>query len=334
MGIGVRRPVLHKLLAERAAELGVRMRWGTPVVLKEGQAAMLDGERCVYRWMVGADGAASRVRIWAGLNAGTVRSRRFGFRAHFRRAPRSEYVEIHWGEMGEAYVTPVGENEVGVAAMTHDASVRLAEIVESLPTLREKLAGAERTTTERGAATVTRRLRRVTSGNVALAGDASGSVDAITGEGLGLGFREALLLAESLEAGGLEMYEARHAGLLALPQRMAALMLLMDHFPALRRRALGAMAARPELFRELLAVHVGERTLARFVVRHGAEMGMLMASPRGRPGNAPHKLLSNFPFGFERTTAGSSFTTPELCPKEQSRSLGTPKSVRGPVHSE
>lgn len=278
-GLGVRRTALQRLLLERAADVGVRFRWESPVALGKDQAAQVGGATVTYQWLVGADGAASRVRAWAQLEAGTVRSRRLGFRAHFRRAPWSEFVEIHWGERGEAYVTPVGEDEICVAAMARQPGLRLNQVLDGLPALEEKLAGAEQTTAERGCVTMTRRLRRVTRGNVALVGDASGSVDAITGEGLGLSFRQAVLLAESLDAGGLEMYERRHAGLAALPRRMARLMLLMDRFPALRRRAMRAMAAQPELFRGLLAVHVGEQPLPQFVLRHGAAMGALLLLP-------------------------------------------------------
>jgi flavin-dependent dehydrogenase len=279
VGLGVRRPVLQQLLLERAEELGVRLRWGAPVSARRGQPVTVGGERVMSQWLVGADGNASQVRTWAGLEASNVRSRRFGFRAHYRAAPWSEFVEIHWGEMGQAYVTPVGEREICVAAITRYAGVRLEELLAGIPFLREKLAGAERTTAERGSVTLTRRLRRVTRGSVALVGDASGSVDAITGEGMAMGFRQALLLAESLESGGLEFYEANHGKILALPHRMAGMMLLMDSFPALRRRSLAAMAGRPELFRELLAVHVGEQPLPRFVLRHGATMGALMLAP-------------------------------------------------------
>jgi menaquinone-9 beta-reductase len=279
VGLGVRRPVLQRLLLERAEELGVRFRWGAPVMARQGQPVTVAGEAVTYRWLVGADGNASQVRARAGLDAETQRTQRFGFRTHYRVRPWSELVEIHWGEAGEAYVTPVGEREICVAALARRPGVRMEPMLEGIPFLREKLAGAEKTTSERGAVTLTRRLRRVTRGNVALVGDASGSADAITGEGLAMGFRQALLLAESLEAGGLERYEAGHAGILALPQRMAGLMLLMDRFPALRRRVLGAMAARPELFRGLLAVHVGELPLPRFLLRHGAAMGALMLAP-------------------------------------------------------
>lgn len=278
-GIGVRRPVLHQLLLERASELGVRFAWNTPVVLQDRRPAQLADRRCSYRWLVGADGHASRVRRWAGLDGASLRSRRFGFRAHFRLTPWSDYVEIHWNAQGQIYITPVGPEEICVAAITRQPGVRLAEMIASTPFLKAKLAGAAITTSERGALTLTRRLQCVARGPVALIGDASGSADAITGEGLAMGFRQALLLAESLATGSLETYAAHHAAILALPQRMAALMLLLDRFPHLRKRALSAFATRPELFREMLAVHVGERPLHRFIVRRGFELGTLLLLP-------------------------------------------------------
>lgn len=279
LGLGVRRTVLHRLLADRAAELGVRLLWNTPVALAPGRPAILAGEPCAYRWLIGADGHASRVRSWAGLDAGSDRFRRFGFRAHFGVAPWSEFVEIHWTAHGQIYITPVGPREVCVAALTADPNLRLAHLLAGCPTLRDRLAAAATTDTERGALTLTRSLRRVTRGNVALLGDASGSADSITGEGLAVGFRQALLLADSLAAGTLDLYASRHAAILALPQRMASLMLLLDRFPRLRARVLPVLAARPHLFRELLAVHVGEQPLPRFVLRHGAELGAMLLAP-------------------------------------------------------
>ncbi|MGA7524014.1 MAG: FAD-dependent monooxygenase [Acidobacteriaceae bacterium] len=285
LGLGVRRPVLHRLLLSRAEELGVRFAWKAPVVFKPQQPAQIANQQITYRWLIGADGHASRVRSWAGLDAASLRSRRFGFRAHFRVAPWSEYVEIHWGALGQAYITPVGPREVCVAALTRHPGMRLAHILGAIPFLQEKLAAAPQIAAARGALTLTRRLRRVTRsnvalGNVALVGDASGSADAVTGEGLAMGFRQALLLADSLAAGTLDLYEARHAAILALPQRMAALMLLMDRFPGLRDRALRAFARRPQLFREMLAVHVGAQSLPRFALRRGAELGAFLLAPR------------------------------------------------------
>lgn len=278
-GLGVRRLVLHRRLINRAAELGVRMVWKTPLVMQQGHAVRLGSQACRYRWLIGADGHASRVRAWAGLDAASLRSRRFGFRAHYRIEPWSPYVEVHWGALGQAYITPVGPQEICVAAMSRHPGIRLDQVLNGIPFMREKLAGVETTTPERGALTLTRRLRCVAQGNVALIGDASGSADAITGEGLAMGFRQALLLAESLEADGLDVYAAQHSRILALPQRMAAVMLLMDRSARLRERALRVLAARPHLFAEMLSVHVGEQPLPRFVVRHGAELGALLLAP-------------------------------------------------------
>ncbi len=267
-GLGVRRTTLHQLLLDRASQLGVRFSWNTPLVVKPGlnEKPSLAAEPIAFRWLIGADGCSSRVRAWTGLeavrqNLASRGSRRFGFRAHYRLASHSQpwptHVEVHWGRLGQAYITPIGPDEICVSAMTRHPATRLTEILSAIPFLRDKLAAATPTTHERGALTLTRRLHRVTGGNIALIGDASGSVDAITGEGLALAFRQALLLADSLAAGSLALYQARHARILALPQRMAALLLLLDRHPRLRSGTLRVFAAHPALFRSLLAVHVG-----------------------------------------------------------------------------
>jgi flavin-dependent dehydrogenase len=292
-GIGIRRTTLHHLLLDRASQLGVRFSWHTPLVVKSGpqpnQTPTLAKQPIIYRWLVGADGQASRVRTWANLDAAHLRSRRFGFRVHYRIRPWSSesgqpHVEVHWGPLGQVYITPTGPQEICVSAMTRHPNVRLNEILNAIPTLRDKLATAAPTSSERGCLTLTRRLRRVTRNNIALIGDASGSADAITGEGLGLAFRQALLLADSLtptnpDAANLNLYESRHATILALPQRMAALLLLLDRHPRLRNRTLHAFANRPALFRELLAVHIGEKTLPAFVLRHGPGLAARLLAP-------------------------------------------------------
>ena len=150
-------------------------------------------------------------------------TRRFGFRAHYRVAPWSPYVEIHWGPQGQAYVTPVSAEEVCVSVMTRFPSSSCTnEVIESIPALRHRLMHAEITTRVRGALTTTLRLRRVVCGNVALIGDASGSADAITGEGMAMGFRQALLLASAISNDSLARYAAGHPEILRLPQTHGA----------------------------------------------------------------------------------------------------------------
>jgi flavin-dependent dehydrogenase len=278
-GLGVRRTALHQLLLNRATESGVRFVWNTPAVLKQNQPVTLAGDPVNYRWLIGADGHASRVRAWANLDRGIQRSRRFGFRAHFQMPPWSSHVEVHWGAHGQTYITPVGPSEICVSAMTRLQNLRLSDVLASIPSLRGRFDDAETTTTQRGCLTLTRRFRRVTRGNVALIGDASGSADAITGEGLALAFRQASLLAQSLQTGSLDLYQSRHSATLALPQRMSALLLLLDRNPRLRHRTITIFAARPALFRELLAVHTGDQPLQRFILRHGPALGALLLSP-------------------------------------------------------
>jgi flavin-dependent dehydrogenase len=121
----------------------------------------------------------------------------------------------------------------------------------------------------------------VVRGNVALVGDASGTADAITGEGLAMGFRQALLLRDSIAEGGLERYQAQHADILRIPQRMAQIMLLMDRHPLLRMRILRAFAGRPDLFAAMLRVHLKLESLPSTVLKHGFEFGRELLSISG-----------------------------------------------------
>lgn len=265
-GCGVRRTTLHRALVEEAATAGVELRWNCSVQTPE----QIDA-----RWIVGADGMRSRVRRWAGLDAVTRDTRRYGFRRHFRIPPWSDYVDIYWSDGCQIYVTPVADDEVSIALLTRDRKDRVADVLVRFPALAERLAGALRSSSERGALTASCKLRRVARGNAALIGDASGSADAISGEGLCLGFRHALALAEAIERNDLRLYESAHRRLSRRPRFMADFMLSMDHSPWLRQRALRSLAEHPELFAGLLAMHVGEARATRFA-SHCVTLGWRM----------------------------------------------------------
>jgi len=247
-GRGVRRPALHALLVEAAERAGVRMLWETPV-------SGLDGLNA--RWIVGADGAQSLVRRWAGLDSPMWNTRRYAYRQHFAIAPWTDFMEIYWGEGCQIYVTPVSPGEVCLALISRSRDLRLPDALQRFfPVLRERLEGVEPTSRERGALTASVRLREVARGNVALIGDASGSVDAITGEGLCLSFRQAEAMAGAMARNNMEEYDRAHPRLALRPHLMAKAMLLLDRGPEMRRWALSAMSAQPWIFRSLLALHV------------------------------------------------------------------------------
>jgi flavin-dependent dehydrogenase len=257
VGLAVRRTALHAKLAERAAKVGVVLRWGARVTLLEQGKVACDGSETGSRWIIGADGLHSRVRKWAGLQPARLRTerKRFGFRQHFRVAPWTDVVEVYWGADCQIAVTPTASQEVGLALLSRHPSLRMPEALRQLPVLAQHLAGAPPVTRERGAACVLRRLPSLFRGRVALIGDASGSVDPVTGEGLGLAFRQAFSLAEGLSRGDLAAYQTAHRRIGQMPHRMSQLILWMDYDPWLRQRALRTLAAEPHFFARLLGAH-------------------------------------------------------------------------------
>lgn len=263
-GVGVRRPLLHQAMVDRVAAAGVALQWGVRVS---------DLSQVRARWIIGADGQNSRVRTWAGLDGCVHDSHRFGFRRHYKVAPWTDCMEIYWAEGCQAYVTPVSSGEVCVALISRSPRIRLRHLEERFPRLAAKLDGAVPSTAERGSITPTRRLRRVTAGRVALIGDASGGVDAITGEGLCLAFQQASRLARSLASDDLTGYQSWHRQAMAWPSFMADLMLLLDRMPWLRERTIRTLSSHPEIFQRMLAMHVGEMSPARFALRAALPLG-------------------------------------------------------------
>ncbi len=245
--LGIRRTVLHSRMVETAVAAGVRLLWGTPLAAVDQIPAA--------RWVVGADGFNSRVRRWAGLTAPPPRQR-FGFRVHYRVAPWSEYMELHWGAGCQVYVTPVSPHEVCVALISRNPRLRLEEALARFPALAERLEGVPHASPERGAVTASYRLPRVYRGNVALIGDASGSVDAITGEGLCLAFHQAIALAGSMAANDLAAYQRTHRRLARRPLLMSRMLLSLDRAAWLRDRVLRTMACEPRIFQSMLSFHL------------------------------------------------------------------------------
>jgi flavin-dependent dehydrogenase len=272
-GFSVRRVKLHQLLVDHAIEIGVDFRWGTRVMEIDQEAVTTAKESLSYRWLIGADGQNSQVRKWAGLDPRAVRRKRFGFCSHFQVKPWSDVAEVHWASGCQIFITPMADDEVGVAVLSRDPGLRLEGALSRFPALAEKLWGATATTRESGDTTSLRILPAVARGRVALVGDASGTVDAVTGHGLSLSFQQAIPLAEGMKRGDLAFYQHAHKKISAVPITMTRLMLLMGGSDWIRRRTIRLFQKTPGLFARLLAIHTEATPLSSVRVAELAGFG-------------------------------------------------------------
>ncbi|MFI1968557.1 monooxygenase [Streptomyces cinnamoneus] len=206
-GLGVRRTELHAALHRRARELGVRIVPERAGEVRQHADGVTVGGRTA-RWLVAADGLHSPVCRSLGLDvAGGARPVRYGLRRHYRIRPWTDFVEVHWSRRGEAYVTPVGEELVGVALLGHGRGGGYEERMAAFPALAHLLSGVPAGAV-RGAGPLRRRTRRKVAGRVLLVGDAAGYVDALTGEGIALALATAGAAVHCLTAGRPDAYEA------------------------------------------------------------------------------------------------------------------------------
>jgi flavin-dependent dehydrogenase len=259
-GIAVRRTSLHSVLISAAQRAGAALRWGVRNVEVCGHRVVVDGCSLRARWVIGADGQNSQLRHQAGLDRHRIERRRYGFRRHYRVAPWSSYMELYWGARCQVYVTPVSMEEVCVSVISRDPRLRVNDGLAGFPELERRIRSAPPVSREMGALTVTRELRDVYCGCLALIGDASGSVDAITGEGISLSFKQATALAEAVKRGRLKDYQAEHKNLSSRPRAMAALMLAIAKHGGLQKRVLASLEKRPSVLESLLAIHIGDRS--------------------------------------------------------------------------
>ncbi|MCY3757317.1 MAG: FAD-dependent monooxygenase, partial [Acidobacteria bacterium] len=197
-GQGIRRTELSRAFCERARKIdALEVRSRAPVTLgsrgPNGAEAWIGGRKVTARLIVGADGFRSEVRRWAGLQGVSRRKRRFAVQQHFRCEPWSEFVEVHWAGNAEAYVTPCGRKEVGVAVLwaaeekKAGGGQRLMEsMLTRFPRLSASLRGAQPSAGARAIGPMHQVAGSPVSDGVGLVGDASGYLDAITGEGISL----------------------------------------------------------------------------------------------------------------------------------------------------
>ncbi len=254
-GRAVRRLALSERMLDRATALGVRVERGATVeqtaTTQDGVTLTLDGATVDGHVGVGADGLHSRVaQQLSGEKPRPPRGPvRFGARFHVRLAPWTDSVEVHWSDHGEAYVTPVSEAEVGIAFLTDERPLDASRLLALFPELARRIDGAPHSSTFRGAGPLRNPTRIRRRGYFGLVGDASGYVDACTGEGLSLGFASAESWVTHALAGRPWAYALSHRRLMARYAIATRAVLLLARSRRLRRMAFAACDRVPLAFR-------------------------------------------------------------------------------------
>ncbi|MFJ6835602.1 NAD(P)/FAD-dependent oxidoreductase [Streptomyces sp. NPDC091209] len=249
-GLGIRRTELHHALHQRALRLGVRIVPGKVGEVRQ-TADTVTAAGFTARWLIAADGLHSGVRRGLGLELPGSAHRRYGLRRHYRVEPWTDFVEVHWSGHGEAYVTPVGDDLVGVAVLSR-LRRGYDEHLGAFPALTASLRGAPATEV-RGAGPLLQRARRRVAGRVLLVGDAAGYVDALTGEGIALGLGTAGAAVRCIAAGRVTDYERIWSLLTRRHRLLTAALLTANRRPGTARLIVPMASRMPPVF--TAAVH-------------------------------------------------------------------------------
>jgi flavin-dependent dehydrogenase len=204
-GMGIRRTVLVEALAQRAEELGAVLRHRCTVhgfeATSSGATVHTSGGEIFARLIVAADGLHSPLRKASGLEAAASSRRRFALRQHYQIRPWTDFVEVYVDDKGEAVVTPVSNESVGINFVWEDGVIeqpKLPLLASRFPALLARLANAPAISSVRGAGPMARAATRRNGDRMVLVGDAAGFVDSISGDGLSIAFNSALILGKHL----------------------------------------------------------------------------------------------------------------------------------------
>lgn len=279
-GLGLRRGELQRLLRARAErQPTLRLLRADARVLQRANGLLgvrIDGSISTPRLIIGADGLNSRARKAAGIAFQRITPFRYGLRQHFKVPRWTDHVEVYWSARSEAYLTPVGRDEVNVSVLWQGepragGSRRSGapDLFVTFPELARRLAGAAPHRDARAYGPLRVDVPTPARDGLVLLGDAAGYVDAITGEGVGLAVAKARALArvvvpallsarQQLRLRDLTPYLAEARRLERHHILLTSMLLRLRQSPWLLERTIAALAGDPRLFRHFLAANQGE----------------------------------------------------------------------------
>jgi len=251
-GRGVRRTTLHEHLRVRASDLNVKFIDGKVNEIFQSknyvQAAGLQS-----RYLIAADGLHSKIRSQLNLEIKPNKeaSQRFGLRQHFAISPWSDFVEVYWSPDSEIYVTPVDDMTVGIAILGKN-KIDFWKTIEQFPLLNSLLLDAKPASKLRGAGPLRQCTSARTSERSLLVGDASGYVDALTGEGLRIGFEEGRAAVNAVVANDPHSYEREWSKITRSYRSLAGGLLWASSRSLVRPLIVPTALAFPNIFRRIV----------------------------------------------------------------------------------
>ena len=239
------------------------------------------------RWVVGADGARSRVAGSLGVSRRVLAPRRLGLVARYEAVPELDgHGEMHVGNGYYVGLAPVPSEQLNVGMalpLPHGGTARLPaqhrfeSAIAGLPAVSARLRGSRRLTPIHGAAPIGHRVARAAGDGWLLVGDAAGFIDPFTGEGIYRALRSARLAAEALAGPDVDVahdYVAARRAAFASKDALTWLIQGMLAAPPLLSYAVRRLGARPWLA-EVLGGALGDCRPATDALSPAALIAML-----------------------------------------------------------
>jgi geranylgeranyl reductase family protein len=218
-----------------------------------------DGRRTVRsRWLIGADGARSRVARRLSTERCVRMPRRLGLIAHYEALPElADHGEMHVARDWYVGLAPLAGNRLNVGmalplnGTKQSAEERFQAAIDGIPAVAARLRGVKRLTPIRGASPIGHRVAAAAGRGWMLVGDAAGFIDPFTGEGIFRALRSARAAAEAVDGGddegAAERYLAARREAFAAKDGLTWLVQGMLAAPPVMGYAIRRLARRPDL---------------------------------------------------------------------------------------
>ncbi|MGK0291399.1 MAG: flavin-dependent dehydrogenase, partial [bacterium] len=198
-----------------------------------------------------------------------------GVRQHFEIEPFSSFVEVHWKNGIEAYLTPTSETTIDLAFLWNNKQWKnlkkgkqlYPSLLSHFPELSKKIRNARPLDQARAIGPLQQNSSSPISKKLLLMGDAAGYLDAITGEGISLATEQALLLEKHIiplllkdipiNKQNLTNYIQAYEKIMKAYHQVTGMVLQLSKYPWLVEKVVACLGKEPDIFQHMLSANMG-----------------------------------------------------------------------------